>query len=382
MSSGWGRCYLAGGIDDGRWHYSPVTVVGRPEPHFKGTVKQFIEHHPELSGQLTNEVKVCSSCTKSCGKTLHACNNCGWDIADHPVQYSDNALMGFVYGIESSDNYYLGTSIRYQDPEYLVYDDIMQTTVVHLNSIPCFVFVPDFRYLFEKPAEGLTLIRRLYDNAVTAAVGLLSNDGFVECFYSSEAREIIKSIGATEFVKQHVFSGFNYPPSQCQLHLQFILPPYMPYHAVLLEEGKHGSVNRFFTFEYIARVLEVLVDTGGIIRLDEINGLSGPHLVDAINRRVDLDYNASFNDAMNRQRNNNSKCGNWKPSDFNYLVAKVGDDKICLPLRPEYGIGNVDSLSKKDKTALESYGKGDLGLQFYSYPRRAGEVTGWLGNSN
>lgn len=382
MATGWGRCYLAGGIDDGRWKYSPVTVVGRRKPNFVGSVKDFIGHHPESSSHLTNEVKICSSCTKSCGKTLHTCNNCGGDIADHPIERSDNALMGFVYGIQSSDNYYLGTSIRYQDPDFLVYDDIMQTTVVHLNSIPSYVYVPDFRHLFEKPIEGLALVRRLYDNAVTAAVSILANDEFVSTFFSPESLEIMKKGGTREFVLRHVFAGFNYPPSQCQLHLQFILPPYMPYHAVLLEEGKHGSVNRFFTYEYIVRTLEVLVDRGEVIRLSEIDGLSGEHLVDTINKRVNLDYNASFTEAMNRQKANNAMLANWKQSDFKYLVARIGDDKICLPLRDPDNAADADRITRHDKKVLESYGKGHLGLQFYSFPRSPGQVASWLDNSN
>lgn len=382
MSTGWGRSYLAGGIDDGRWKYSPVTVVGHRDPNFAGSVKDFMRLHPELSSHLTNEVKICSSCTKSCGKTLHACNNCGGDIAEHPIERSDNALMGFVYGIQFSDNYYLGTSIRYQDADFLVYDDIMQTTVVHLNSIPSYVYVPDFRHLFEKPIEGLALVRRLYDNAVTAAVSILSNNEFLSTFFSPESLEIMKTVGTREFVLRHVFAGFNYPPSQCQLHLQFILPPYMPYHAVLLEEGKHGSVNRFFTYEYIVRALEVLVYRGEVIRLSEIDGLSGEHLVDTINKRANLDYKVSFTEAMNRQKANDAKLSNWKQSDFKYLVARIGNDKICLPLRDPDNSVDADKITRHDKKVLESYGKGHLGLQFYSFPRSPGHVASWLGNSN
>ena len=364
------RVFLAGAKNDKRWKYSPVTIVASKTPLYAGSVSDFVREYPELLHQMSNQVKRCHACSKSCGKTIDVCNNCGVSLRNSPIVRSDNALMGFVYGIKFCDNYFLGTSIRYQDPDYLVYDDIMQTTPIHLNSIPTFVYVPDFRYLFSNPSKGLELISNLLENAVRAATQMLTNESFREKFFSRPANDYMDSVGLETFARHSALHGFNYPPSQYQIHLQFIIPPYTPYHSVLFEEGKHGNLNRFFTFDFIQKVLIFLKANNQAIQLSEIEPYSGEKLVGFIQERTNnvIDYYDCFRNAMQRHKQNNEAFCNWTEDDFKCRVERAPDGQVS----PE-----LDEILKRDKELLESYGKGPLGLQFYSFAKRPGSVSLW-----
>ncbi len=56
-------------------------------------------------------------------------------------------------------------------------------------------------------------------------------------------------------LRQHVCAGFNYPPSQYQLHLQFMVPPFLPFQWLACLKGVHFTPGRFFPFEYVRAVL-------------------------------------------------------------------------------------------------------------------------------
>lgn len=58
-------------------------------------------------------------------------------------------------------------------------------------------------------------------------------------------------------LESHLCVGCNYPPSQYQLHLQFMLPPFLPYHYRLYLDGVHFTHERFFPVEYLKKVLEL-----------------------------------------------------------------------------------------------------------------------------
>ncbi|KNC73257.1 hypothetical protein SARC_14183, partial [Sphaeroforma arctica JP610] len=50
-------------------------------------------------------------------------------------------------------------------------------------------------------------------------------------------------------------SGFNFPPSQFQLHLQHMHPPFLPFQYYQLLEHNHFTKDRFFPLEYVVAVL-------------------------------------------------------------------------------------------------------------------------------
>ena len=373
--NGWGYCYLAGAIRDERWPHCPVSIEARKDPIFRGEVSDFLRQYPELEIQMSNRVKICPRCSKSCGMTLLACNNCSFDISFQPVERSDNALMGFIYGLEP-----FPTSIRYESENFLVYDDLMQTTVIHLNSIPTNVYIPDFRYLFSNPEKGLEIIRNLFEAACQAAVGMLANDNFRDKYFSTTAHNMINEIGLERFVKENVLCGFNYPPSQCQLHLQFILPPYVPYHAVLLATGKHSEMERFFVYEYVKECLEQLVSRRIKLEISEIRDLNGRELIALMKSIVNADYYYAYHKAIRLHKKNENQFSNWNQNDFEFVIV---DRRIVLPVSVLDGREaipanqmKVSDLVKQDRITITSYGKG-LGMQYYTYAKNPGQVQHW-----
>ena len=54
-------------------------------------------------------------------------------------------------------------SLRYEDEESLVFDDLLALSPCHLNSVPTTAYIPDWRYLLKDPAQGLALIDRALD---------------------------------------------------------------------------------------------------------------------------------------------------------------------------------------------------------------------------
>ena len=374
--TGWGYCHLANAKDDGRWPHCPVSISARKVPFFSGSVSDFLKENPELETHMSNNVKICPRCTKSCGRTLHSCNNCAFDISSEEVQRSENALMAFVYGIGS-----FPTSIRYQDESLLVYDDLMQTTVIHLNSIPTNFYIPDFRYLFSDPLRGLSVINSLFKVAKSAAVERLSSESFRRKFFSPRAVEMMDSIGLERFVEKYALCGFNYPPSQCQLHLQFILPPYVPYHAVLLADGKHSEIERFFVFEFIQGCLEQMVHLGISIKIEDISDLSGRELIALLKSVVNTDYYHCYYKTLSRHRANDKIFSNWTVGDFESVVV---DNRLVFPVsvienRDVLGPPieeKVPDLVKRDRAVISSYGKG-IGLQYYTFSKQPGDVPFW-----
>ena len=370
---GWGYVRLVGAIKDDRWKHCPVSVEGSSEAKFRGSVENFTSKFSSIEHHMKNLVKVCPSCKKSCAKSSDACNNCKTNLSDQPLQVNPNVLMAFVYGIER-----FVTSIRYQDDSFLVYDDLMQTTLIHLNAVPTEVYVPDFRYLLGDPERGLALIYNLFKVSVHSASKMLADRDFANKFFSPNAVIDMQNASLADFIEYHVHSGFNFPPSQNQLHLQFILPPFTPYHAVLSADGGHTQINRFFPFDVVIAYLKVLVESKQVVRMQEIRDLSGSELIEFLEQRTSVEYYKMFYEEKERSRRSECFLANWNSSDFQYLA--VG--KTMLYDMISHKVDAVDSaqlrrMHESDNETITSFGKGPRGLQYYAFAKDPGCVRDW-----
>jgi hypothetical protein len=135
----------------------------------------------------------------------------------------------------------LTVSLRYEDEESLVFDDLLALSPCHLNSVPTTAYIPDWRYLLKDPAQGLALIDRLFGRCWQAVE---------EQFYADEAwrAKILKSGVTLAQLKDHVVAGFNYPPSQYHLHIQFIVPPFLPFQWALYLQGTLSFFNLLIVY--------------------------------------------------------------------------------------------------------------------------------------
>lgn len=203
------------------------------EPFFPGTVTEFVArhsgkpHYEELVRQTRNRVKRCPFCKKPNAFTLAACNGCGQSLGAVEESFTNNIFTGFIYGIQRGP-FPFTISIRSQTERFLVFDDLLQCSSCHLNCIPCNTYIPDIRSLFEAPRRGVTLIKEMFQAAWEAAEGqYLTNKSWKEKFIADGDQL------SNEELKTYIFSGFNFPPSQYQLHLQFVVPPLLPFHSYM-----------------------------------------------------------------------------------------------------------------------------------------------------
>ena len=85
------------------------------------------------------------------------------------------------------------------------------------------MYIPDLRCLFENPVRGHALLLQMKQQ--TWEVALEQYLGNTE--WRSKLLQDSASL-TDDALATHVCAGLNYPPSQYQLHLQFMLPPFTP----------------------------------------------------------------------------------------------------------------------------------------------------------
>ena len=237
----------------------------KTDPAFAGSVAEFLAHHAGVDAavlrrQLLNNVKKCPGCGKPNAYTLDTCNGCGADLSAVPLSHTNNVFTGFVFGIARGP-FPFTISLRAQTPRTLVFDDLLALSPCHVNAIPTDAYLPDIRGLFARPRAGLALVDRLF-GAVwgVARAQFLGRAGWARRVMGAEAAGL-----PAEAIRAHAITGFNFPPSQYQLHLQFMLPPCTPFHWSLFQKGVHCTPRRFFPFEYVRAALAALVAAGAAV---------------------------------------------------------------------------------------------------------------------
>jgi len=329
----------------------------KPEPPpFEGTVDAFIAKHnndPELQRQMKNKVRKCPNCSKPNAFTLPFCNQCGAAISNEPISFSDNVFMGFVYGIQKGP-FPFTISMRFQDKDFIVIDDLLALTPCHLNCIPTSKYIPDFRYLLKRPKDGLVILNNLFD---------ISWRVLEEQFWNNEAwrKKIIKNADSLKVgdLKAHVAAGLNYPPSQYQLHLQFMLPPFLPFQYFQCLNGVHFTPGRFFPYEYVRSILQ----------LNEPYDLKEDTPVEVIIEHYKgkgVDYDAVHKVCYDRYQASHQKLANWSKEDF---AAVIVNDKVY-----QFKDGDTLALTTDDTKTPRDADK--ITLQNYGRPYKDGKPTG------
>ncbi|KAF4653358.1 hypothetical protein FOL46_009233 [Perkinsus olseni] len=305
----------------GRWPAIPWQNDATCGPRFPGTADDLLASLKSAASQhkaeamLHNEVKICRACGKACALTLDVCNSCSGDIKDTAKSYTDNVMMCFMLGVEKTSKYPLTIPIRAQSL-YRVARDVAMSQ---------FISNPDF-------------VKKLFSPSVV--------------------NEIMRDPGY--FIDTYGMSGFNYPPSQMQIHLQFILLPLMPFHARLLAEDKHFHFLRFFEYRYVRKVLQSLVDSSATV--DLIGQFDAESVVDYIKDCTGVDYFTHHREMMSRFKHNNKIAANWRADDFEFAVISSGSsstDASVISLRSgeEVPNKNAPAIQADDKLMLQNYGR-------------------------
>lgn len=364
--------FLAGAKPDAIVHIPAPCEAGKPKVetkdfHFTKCIDWGMAKGQEaLATQMGNRVRKCEKCGKPNAFTLTICNSCGAQLPKETTT-TPNVFMCFAYGFEG-----LKLSLRFQDDNMLVLDDMLSLSPCHFNALWTKDWIPDFRWLLTRPKEGLRVLTTMKKNCDSAL-----QEQF-EC--NAEYKAKITSGGD---LKDNVVSGLNFPPSQFQLHLQYIAVPMLPFQFAQYLNNVHYTKGRFFPVEYVLEALKMLVAKGQYIDVQE--DTTGEQIIkclDAMGVSYDKIYDAVFASVADKQR----KFGKWEPKSFDKLVVdnklydfKVGDDGVPVPIG-EPQDGEVAKQVDLDKATLQNYGRPynegkPNAISWYKFAKEPGTVS-------
>ena len=259
--------------------------------------------------------------------------------------------------------------MRHESGEVLVFDDPLALSRCHMLAVPMGTYCPDVAALFAAPAASLRLIEALDAAAwaeVRRMVGPGGDEGWRRSVLSAEGLEMDE----TE-LRGCVAAGFNMPPSQFQLHLQYIFPPLLPQHLALLRDGVHFTRQRFLPFAYIREALARLGDTPlrGSIKPSTAD-TSADALIEAIKVATGLEYIPAHTAFLTAFLEANAKLANYDAADFRY--AKHARTGTVIGLHESLDRGEAPAakdVDKQDTRVLQTYGRSPHGLKYYSFYR-------------
>lgn len=318
-----------------------------PEPKFVGGFEAFMEKYPELGPQMFNLVKKCHSCGKPCAAIMPQCNNCLADISHVEPSKIPNVFMGFMYGIDKGA-FPFKISTRIESADFLVFDDPLAITRCHVLSLPMNMYIPDIRHLFLNPAEGKRMLITLEEKAWEGIQFHLKDEEFKKQNFSAAARAM-----SPKELRGHVMKAFNLPPSQFQLHLQYMMPAMLPSHVGVFMKKLHFVKGRHFPLKYVLEALQVFIDQS--ITLPNAMDLSPEEFVKAIADKG-IDYDAAHKEDLDKFAASNALLANFQQEDFEYASI---DGKICNKdgsPAPE-GAPDAKAVGDKDKVVLQNYGR-------------------------
>jgi hypothetical protein len=275
--------------------------------------------------------------------------------------------MGFIYGIEKGKFPYK-ISVRKQTPEFLCFDDPLSLAVCHLNVIPTDIWIPDLRYLFSNPPRGAELLRSLFKIGAESAIEQFwSNDEFRKQFFADAP------IPTVEELSKSVIAGMNFPPSMYQLHLQFIIPPMLPFQYAQTLIENHFHHGRFFPLDYLLAALSL----GEKAKIDVTEDTKIETIVEHMNG-LGVNYNEHQIALLRKCRGVQETMSRWEESDFSYYVinGKVYSTEGMVS-QPE---SDPKTIQAADTKELQNYGRpydetGKPTGTYYQYAKAPGEVS-------
>lgn len=266
-------------------------------------------------------------------------------------------------------------SIRKQEKDILIFDDPLSMTSCHFNAIPTDQYLPDFRFWLKNPKSGLRMLNNLYEASwEVAKTQFLSNPQWKKKWIRNFEEF------SDDDLKSHVIAGFNYPPSQYQLHLQFHLPPLLPFQYHLYLKGVHYTKGRFFPLEYAQKILEL----GESLKVDDETPIE--EIVNHFEKKG-VSYDQIYSDCFNRYGQSHKLLANYSPSDFGGLIFDHLEafvpfkDKTHSLFQPKTEVGDIKKIQSEDKETLQNYGRpyqeGKPTGSYYKFAKNPSDLKIW-----
>ncbi len=317
-----------------------------------------------LAEQLRNKVKQCPVCKKPNAFTLSVCNGCSNDLTKVAIGFTNNVFSSFVLGIAKGP-FPFTISIRHQTEQLLVLDDLLALTRTHLNCIPTSRYIPDFLALLKDPKRGLDLIEDMFEASWRVVQ---------EQFWPHRKALFSEGVASEAELRGHVVAGFNWPPSQYQLHLQFMVPPFLPFQMLACTKKVHFTFGRFFPYEFVRAMLQC--PTQFVWRENS----TIEELFDFYRTAHKLDYAAVHASCYDRYMRSNELLANWRAEDFEGAVVGTEFVPFSANGKPQFDaakpVENVEAVAASDKMTLQNYGRpydaaGKPTGTFYKYAKAA-----------
>jgi hypothetical protein len=341
--------YLAGYKEDCIAKYP---TIARPSvnagPAIDGTIDDVYKQYPELESILYNDVKMCS-CGKPCAYTMTVCNSCGKALPDI-ISKSENVFTAFLFGVKLAARGFPYTiSLRGESEDVLIFDDMLQLSACHLNGIPKKFYIPDWRYLLLRPKEALALLDTMEAELWAATLPFIQDPAFRKAHYIEGLTD--------EEIRKSIMTSFNFPPSQFQLHIQWIVPPMQPFQHFMTETKNHFHQGRGFPVSYVKNVLA----------LDKTYPVTKDTTVESIidwAKDLGVDYQTEWSEWYHDVCLAAPSAGMhiWNCDDFQYVVQdgkvynfSVADGKV--ELGEQVPDASPASIQAKDKNILQNYGR-------------------------
>mmetsp|Transcript_162144 Transcript_162144/g.393875 ORF Transcript_162144/g.393875 Transcript_162144/m.393875 type:complete len:442 (+) Transcript_162144:3-1328(+) len=341
--------YLAGFKDAHRSTYPTIPMLEESAgPTIDGTIDDVAKAHPELVPVLYNDVKVCTSCSKPCAFTLTVCNACGTSLEGVPVGKSENVFSAFLLGVsKAAKGFPYKISLRRLTDDVLVMDDLLALSTCHFNCIPRKHYIPDWRFLLCAPQQALELLDVMEAECWTAMQPFLQNEDY--------RKSIFRGNVSDEELRKRVITTFNFPPSQFQLHIQWIVPPMMPFQHYMAEIRNHLHEGRSFPMAYVRKVLS-LNEPFQVTHSTPIS-----EIIDFYDKKG-VNYQAMWEAFYEESLQATMDLQNWRVDDFRYVVddSKVHEISVVdgrVELGAEVPELNAKAIQEQDKAALQNYGR-------------------------
>ncbi|KPI82708.1 hypothetical protein ABL78_8277 [Leptomonas seymouri] len=356
--------------------------LGSDSPRVTGTIQAYMSSLPaELlrlgRAILFNPVRVCASCGKPNGYTLPQCNRCRSSLLNVSLSETPNLFAGFVLGIESCGSFPLRISLRHEDDETMVFDDPLSLSPLHFCAVPTKVVIPDWRFLTLQPARGLQIHQRLLAASHAAA----AKDFFDDAAWRAS---LLRGAAAVNWERRMV-AGYNFPPSQNQLHLQYMSPALMPHQHMMFLRGVHFTHMRFFPMEYVVACLERLALTNECCTHAELQ-LPVEDFVALLERRCGVAYSPLHAAFLEKAAASYALWNNWTPEKFEgeYVCLSAEDgaesrvvfhpfDAPACAAEAAPAAQSEQAVLEHEKKSLENYGVAssvaDRSLGFYAFSK-------------
>lgn len=356
-----------------------------------------------LEKQLRNRVRKCPKCFKSCGESMVLCNGCSYDISNVECSYTTNVFTLFICSVEKlRNNIPLSISLRYESEDFIVMDDLNAMSLCHLLILPTSFYIPDVRHLFQHPEEGLQLVNKLLSLGIDVfKKQFLSNNEVSKYFYEDCNNKDGQENSFSEQFQKHLICCFNLPPSQFQIHMQFIFNPIVE--SLRWDcNTSHFLPGRCLLTEYVIESLSKLVELNtSIIGAATLNT---EELINQIYKKTNVNYetymvnkfagmydifeNSSFyhdNDRLDKlykykvvhdDDNNNTVVVDIKSNEvienfpMKNVTESIKEDKKKLSnfgRRPNF---NKSNLSNNDEKDGEEEDNKKVYLSYYSYGKK------------